>query len=194
MTPRKSLLALLTAAALAATATAALGHTPTASGRGPGAQPELAAQRLAEMKAALRITPDQQAVWNNYEQAVSRAAAGRGKLHESMSEARGRTDAMDDLRVGMMKFNAQAAEDINAARKALVARLSPEQARAFEATRAGGRGPGFGHGGGYGAGGGFGPGHRHGDDRGPGFGPGGGHGWGGGMGRGAAGGCPQTNT
>lgn len=135
-TPRKTFLAAFTAAALAVAASGAAARGPGA-GPGPAAGPHapLALQRLAELKTALQLTPEQQTAWGGYEQAVTRAATGRQKLQQSMRQARGRADAMEDLRVALLKFNALATDEVNQAREALIARLSPEQARSFEASR-----------------------------------------------------------
>jgi hypothetical protein len=66
---------------------------------------------------------------------------------------------MADQRVAMMKHNAQAAEEINGLRKALVATLSAEQKATFEhyamgprIARGPGAGPGPGGGRGHGRG------------------------------------------
>jgi len=106
-TPRKTFLAVFTAAALAVAASGAAARGPGA-GPGPAAGPHapLALQRLAELKTALQLTPEQQTAWGQtawggYEQAVTRAATGRQKLQQSMRQARGRADAMEDLRVAL---------------------------------------------------------------------------------------------
>jgi len=90
MTPRKTFLAVFTAAALAVAASGAAARGPGA-GPGPAAGPHapLALQRLAELKTALQLTPEQQTAWAGYEQAVTRAATGRQKLQQSMRQARG---------------------------------------------------------------------------------------------------------
>lgn len=177
-TPRKTFLAAFTAAALAVAASGAAARGPGA-GPGPAAGPHapLALQRLAELKTALQLTPEQQTAWGGYEQAVTRAATGRQKLQQSMRQARGRADAMEDLRVALLKFNALAADEVNQAREALIARLSPEQARSFEASRRAGPGCGAEQGPGHGCG----------------RGPGAGHGGGFGPGHGASGGCAQMS-
>jgi Spy/CpxP family protein refolding chaperone len=139
------------------------GPGPMAGQRGMGMQPEAVNQRLAQVKDAMKLSPDQQNAWSTYEQAVKRAVDGRAKLHESMQASRGQADAMGDAHVAMMKFNAQSAEEINNARKALVAALSPEQKAKFEQLRGpgamAGGGPGHGRGEGWhrGAGQGAGP-------------------------------------
>ncbi len=140
------------ALAQSAGAGAGPGPGPMAGQRGMGMQPEAVNQRLAQVKDTLKLSPDQQNAWSAYEQAVKRAADGRAKLHESMQASRGQPDAMGDAHVAMMKFNAQSAEEINNARKALVAVLSPEQKAKFDSMRAG-----AGHGGHHGPGPGAGP-------------------------------------
>jgi protein CpxP len=109
-------------------------------GHGGGMQPEAVTQRLAQVKDALRLSPDQQGAWSSYEATVKRAAEGQARMHESMraTHSAGSTpDAMDDARVAMLKQNAQSAEEINNARKALVAVLSPEQKSTFDKLRPG---------------------------------------------------------
>lgn len=160
MNARKTLVSLLSAGALAVAASAALAHGPGygwGGGAMMGGSPEVVTQRLGDLKGALKLTAQQESAWSSYEQAVTRAAAGRAKLFESMQGARGQPDALGDLRVSMMKFNAQSADEINQARKALVATLTPEQKTSFDQFRPGpgpyaGRGPGYGpgHGPGYG--------------------------------------------
>ena len=138
MNARKTLVSLLTAGVFAVAATASLAHGgPAGHGMMGGASPEAATQRLADLKTALKLTPAQQSAWSGYEQAVARAASGRAKLHESMEGVRGQPEAMADWRVAMLKFNAQSADEINQARKALVATLSPEQKSALEQFRPG---------------------------------------------------------
>ncbi len=127
-------------------------------GRGDmrGATPEQMTQhrtqRLAELKGALKLQPNQVAAWDAYEARLVANQQARVKMHESMP-ARGDHDAMADFRVSMMKFNAQAAEEANQARKALVATLSTEQKATFDSFRGPGplaAGPGQRFGGGPG--------------------------------------------
>jgi hypothetical protein len=165
MNARTKLIAVALVAALAAGTALAhggMGHGPHG---GPGARgpltPEQVTQRLAPLKDALKLQPNQQGAWNAYEARIAANAQARAKLRESMPAPADR-DAMADFRVSMMKFHAQAAEDTNVARKALVATLTPEQKATFDSYRPG---PMAGRGDGYG------PGHRHG---GPGQGPRGG--------------------
>jgi hypothetical protein len=165
MKARMTLIALTLAGALTTTGAMAYGvYGPgRGAGYGPGvrapATPEQVTQRLAPLKDALKLQPDQMAAWNAFEGKVTANAQARAKLRESMPAPADR-DAMADFRVSMMKFNAQAADEANQARKALLATLSPEQKATFDSYRPGpmaGGGPGYG------------PGHRHG---GPGYGPG----------------------
>lgn len=111
----------------------------------PMAGPERAAARLAAMKDALQLQPAQQAAWAGFEAKVKDNAEKRSKMREAMADRRGNPDAMAEFRVTMMKFNAQAAEETLAARKALVAVLTPEQKAAFDRF-----GPGMMAGGGHG--------------------------------------------
>jgi hypothetical protein len=165
MNARISLIALGVAAALAAGSALAhggMGHGP----RGP-MTPEQVTQRMTPLKEALKLQPNQVAAWNAYEGRITANAQARAKLHETKPAPADR-DAMADFRVTMMKFKAQAAEETNSARKALVATLTPEQKTTFDNFRPGSMAGGPG-------GTGYGPGHRHGGGgHGPGYGPGGG--------------------
>jgi hypothetical protein len=81
-------------------------------------------------------------------------------MRESMFDSRGDAQAMGDQHTAMMKHNAQAAEDINGLRKALLATFSAEQKATFDQYAPGpgqwrgmqGRGPGPGFGAGRGGG------------------------------------------
>jgi hypothetical protein len=129
-------------------------HGGRMEGRGP--QAEQMGQRLAALKAALNLQPNQMAAWDAFEAKVAANQQARSKLREAMP-ARGDRDAMADFRVQMLKFNAQAADEANQARKALVGLLSAEQKQVYDNFRPGpgpmagqrgeGRGPGHRHGG-----------------------------------------------
>jgi len=78
-------------------------------------------------------------------------------MRQSMIDSRGDSQAIADQRVAHMKRNAQAAEEVNGLRKALVATMSAEQKSTFDQYAAGpmngmrggrgrGPGPGMGHG------------------------------------------------
>jgi len=137
----------------------------------PAQQVERAQFRLAGIKDALKLQPNQVDAWNAYETRVKSEVEARAQLHQGMAERRGNPEAMADYRVTMMKYNAQAAEEINGLRKALVATFTPEQKATFERYAMGpgmARGPGGGPG--FGPGQGFGPGM--GGGRGPSFGRG----------------------
>ena len=99
--------------------------------------PEFAAQRLAGVKDALKLQPDQLAAWDAFEARAKSNLEARAKMREGMVEHRGNADAMAEHRVTMMKFNAQAAEEMLAARKALVAVLTPAQKATFDQFRPG---------------------------------------------------------
>jgi len=164
----------------AATATAfAYGPGPRGGmgyGPGPGAamDPAVHAERvqarLDDLKAALKLQPEQVAAWDAYEAKLKAEAQTRAQLRQSMWQTRDDAQAFADQRVTMMKHNAQAADEINHLRKALYASLSDEQKATFDQYSVGprfARGPGGGQGG-------FGPGDGpRGGGRGPGFGRGG---------------------
>lgn len=164
MNARTKLMAVALVAALSAGTALAHGGMGYGPHGGPGARgpmnPEQVTQRLAPLKDALKLQANQQAAWNAFEGKITANAQARNKLREARPAPTDR-DAMADFRVTMMKFNAQAAEDTNAARKALVATLTPEQKATFDSFRpapmAGG--PGYGPGHRHGGGAGYGPGH-----------------------------------
>ena len=166
MNTKLKVMAVALAAALAAGTAMAHGGMGYGPGSGPGQRgpmtSEQIAQRISPLKEALKLQPNQLDAWNAYEAKLAANAQARAKLHEAMP-ARGDRDAMADFRVTMMKFNAQAAEETNNARKALVATLSAEQKTTFDNFRPGPMARGGGAG--------YGPGHRHGGS-GPGHGPG----------------------
>jgi hypothetical protein len=167
MQARMKLIAVALAGALAAGSALAhggMGYGGMGPGRHAGPQPEVVAQRLGTLKESLKLQPNQTAAWSAFEAKITANMQSRAKLREAMPAPADR-DAMADFRVTMMKFNAQAAEEANVARKALVATLSPEQKATFDSFRPGPM---------AGAGAGNGPGHRHGGGYGPGYGPGGG--------------------
>ena len=109
--------------------------------------PEIAAQRLAGVKDALKLQPGQVAAWDAFEAKARSTVEARARMRAGMVEHRGNADAMAEHRVTMMKFNAQAAEEMLAARKALVAVLTPEQKATFDQFAPGmgpmARGPGM---------------------------------------------------
>lgn len=126
-------------------------HGPGGAGgmRGMRAErmPEIAAQRLAGVKDALKLQPGQVAAWDAFEAKARSTVEARAKMRAGMVEHRGNADAMAEHRVTMMKFNAQSAEEMLAARKALTAVLTPEQKATFDQYAPGmgpmARGPGM---------------------------------------------------
>ncbi len=171
MKTSNTLIALALAALFAASgATYACGPGPRAgAAANPQAQAERVQTRLAALKEALKLQPAQVEAWNAYEAKVATEAQTRAQLRAAMQEHRGDAEAIADHRVTMIKHRAEAAEEINALRKALVATLTPEQKATFEQYA---MGPRFARGQGFGPGGG----------RSPGYGPGPGGGRGAGFG------------
>jgi hypothetical protein len=130
---------------------------------GAPANPEQHAERvqarLAALKEALKLQPNQLDAWNTYEAKVKAEGQVRFEMRQAMHQQQGDAQAMADQRVAMMKHNAQAADEVNGLRKALVATLSPEQKATFDQyamgprfARGQGHGPGPGGGRGPGAG------------------------------------------
>jgi hypothetical protein len=167
MNARTSILSLAIVALGAATGAAfAYGPGPQA-GMGPRAaaplDPAQAAERmqarLNSLKDALKLQPAQVDAWNAYAATITTEAQARAQMRQGMLDSRGDSQAMADQHVAHMKHNAQAAEEINGMRKALLATLSAEQKATFEQYAVGpgqgmrgGRGPGPGYGPGPGAG------------------------------------------
>jgi Spy/CpxP family protein refolding chaperone len=175
MKARKTLLTITVAAALGAIATATLAHGPgwggancpagancAMAGAGPmmgmhgmgmrgGPNPEFAQARLEQLKAALKLQPNQLDAWNAFEARVKAQVEERVKMREAMRNFQGDPEALADQRVAWMKQRAQAAEELNALRKNLYATLTPEQKATFDQFRPGpgamaGYGPGRGRG------------------------------------------------
>jgi len=152
--------------ALAATSGAALAYGPgPQAGMGPRAaapldpaqRAERMQMRLNTLKDALKLQPSQLDAWNAYAASLTAEAQVRAEMRQSMLDSRGDSQAIADQRVAHMKRNAQAAEEVNGLRKALVATMSAEQKSTFDQYAAGpmngmrgGRGqgprPGMGHG------------------------------------------------
>ncbi len=170
MQAKRSFLTVAVVGLFAATGAAlAYGPGPHGGGMGMGpragapANPEQHAERvqarLAALKEALKLQPNQADAWAAYETKVKSEAQARAQMRQSMMEQRGDAQALADQRVAMMKHNAQAADEVNGLRKALVATLSPEQKATFDQyamgprlARGQGHGPGPGGGRGPGAG------------------------------------------
>lgn len=131
MKPRMTLVALALASAL--TSGTALAHGGPRHGDGPRGPVtiEQVSKRLNVLKGELKLQPAQMSAWNAFEAKIISNTEARIKLRESRPRTEDR-DARMDFRVRMMKFKAQAAEETLAARKILVATLSPEQKAAFD--------------------------------------------------------------
>jgi hypothetical protein len=164
MQAKKSILSMAAAGLLAVTGAVMAygpGPGPQGGGMGYGGPPQTAAEhverlqsRLDALKEALKLQPNQVAAWDAYEARVKSEAQAHFALRQTMQQ-QADSQALADQRVAMMKQRAQAAEDVNGLRKALVATLTPEQKATFDQYSAG---PGFAGGAGYGPGGGRGPG------------------------------------
>ena len=174
MKAKQSVLSLAVVSLLAAAGTAlAYGPGPQGGGMRMGGPPADAAQhaermqlRLNTLKEALKLQPNQFDAWNAYEAKIRAEGQVRFEMRQAMHQQQGDAQALADQRVAMMKHRAQAAEEINGLRKALVATLTPEQKATFDQYTTGphmGRGPGA-----EGGKPGFGPGP--GGGRGPGYG------------------------
>ena len=175
MKAKKSILSLAVVSLLAAAGTAlAYGPGPQGGGLRMGGPPADATQdadrmqaRLGALKEALKLQPNQLDAWNAYEAKVKAEGQVRFEMRQAMRQQQGDAQALADQRVAMMKHRAQAAEEINGLRKALVATLTPEQKTTFDQYSMGprmmsrgpcaeggkpGRGPGPGYGPGPGGG------------------------------------------
>jgi Spy/CpxP family protein refolding chaperone len=180
MQAKKSILSLAIVSLFAAAGAAlAYGPGPQGGGMRMGGPPADAAQhaermqlRLAGLKDELKLQPNQLDAWNAWEARIKAEGQVRFEMRQAMHRFQGDAQAFADQRVAMMKHRAQAADEINGLRKALVATLTPEQKATFDQHSMGPRmrgGPGA-HGGkpGQGPGQGYGPGA--GGGRGPGYG------------------------
>ncbi|MDO8837515.1 MAG: Spy/CpxP family protein refolding chaperone [Parvibaculum sp.] len=87
--------------------------------------------RVAFLKAELGITDDQQAVWNDYADALQSNAGVMVSMHRRMREASGQQDATPsgrlDFHIEMMKSRLAALEALKPATEALYGTLSAEQ-------------------------------------------------------------------
>jgi len=182
MQAKKSILSLAIVGLFAAAGSAlAYGPGPQGGGMRMGGPPVDAAQhaermqlRLSTLKEALKLQPGQIDAWSAYEARVKAEGQVRYEMRQAMHQQQGDAQALADQRVAMMKHRAQAADEINGLRKALVATLTPEQKATFDQYSMGPRM----RGGGPGAQGG-----KHGHGPGPGYGPAAGGGRGPGYGR-----------
>jgi 1,2-phenylacetyl-CoA epoxidase PaaB subunit len=139
MQAKKSIVSLAIVSLFAAAGAAfAYGPGPQGGGMRMGGPPADAAQhaermqlRLSTLKEALKLQPNQLDAWNAYEAKVKAEGQVRFEMRQAMHQ---QTDAqaLADQRVAMMKHRAQAAEEINTLRKALVATLTPEQKATFD--------------------------------------------------------------
>lgn len=155
MNARIALTRTVAAGALAAAAAAAMAHppmgrgwsdfpySPTASampagrhlhGPGPrsGSPQENARARLDALKAAVNPTAAQQPAWDAYASRVLAQAEANAALREGLRSRAADPDALAEFRVTALKQRAQAAEEILALRRSLVAVLTPEQKAAFD--------------------------------------------------------------
>ncbi len=108
------------------------GHGPMKGGMHE--QAGWGAARLTEVKQALKLQPEQMTAWNAYEARVIAQRDAQTQRFEQMRTLRGNPDALAEFRVKALAADAQAAEEINTARKALVAVLTPAQKTAFAQT------------------------------------------------------------
>jgi hypothetical protein len=88
--------------------------------------PAAADARLANVKAALKISPEQESAWTAYAAAVKAQAEQRAKFREQMAAT---TDSAARLELRDKHFAAQtdSIKAVDAARTGLLAALSPEQ-------------------------------------------------------------------
>lgn len=140
MQAKKSILSLAIVSLFAASAAAlAYGPGPQGGGMRMGGPPADAAQhaermqlRLANLKEALKLQPNQLDAWNAWEAKIRAEGQVRFEMRQAMHQFQGDAQAFADQRVAMMKHRAQAAEEINGLRRSLVATLSPEQQTTFD--------------------------------------------------------------
>jgi hypothetical protein len=117
---------------------------------GPMAQPEAVAARLDALEAELKLQPNQKAAFDAYAAKLRAEAEARAQFRDGMRSRMGDPDAMLDYRVTIAKHRAEALDELNQRRKALVTLLTPEQKQVLDrhrpgpGPRMGGRGPGRG--------------------------------------------------
>lgn len=102
--------------------------------------------RLADLKAALKIAPAQEAAWNGYADVVKREALAREQFRSQMAATP--AEARADVRDGHFAHNREAAKELSAAREGLYAVLTAEQKTVADRYLFGhmGRGGGWRHG------------------------------------------------
>jgi protein CpxP len=99
LTLAAALLAGSIAAASAQTATApADAKKPPAAQAATSSRPETVDQRIASLKTALKITPDQESKWNDVAKAMHDNAAKMDKLIQEKRASQAKLNAVDDLK------------------------------------------------------------------------------------------------
>lgn len=158
---------LFLAAVLAATGTVAIAQTPSpaapvqpAAGEWTQRMAERHAQRMADLKAKLNITPAQETAWNAYADAMQPPADIRRPRMSRDEFAQLNTPQRIDRMQAFSAERQQRMQQRGEAIKAFYAQLTPEQQQIYDQqAMRGGRGGkrggyGMGHGG-YGMGGGW---------------------------------------
>jgi protein CpxP len=123
------------AALLAGSLTPAAGQTPSdqkppAAAAATSSKPETVEQRIVTLKAALKITPDQEAKWNGVAQAMRDNAS---KMEKLVAEKRAippeKTTAIDDLKTyqEFAEAHLDGLKHLTSAFKTLYNAMTPEQ-------------------------------------------------------------------
>jgi hypothetical protein len=100
--------------------------------------------RLADLKSALKVTPDQEAAWNAYAELVKREALAHEQFRSQMTSAP--PEARAEVRDGHFAHNREAAKELATARDGLYAVLTPEQKTLADRYMFGRMGRGWRHG------------------------------------------------
>jgi LTXXQ motif family protein len=94
------------------------------------------ASYLASLKSELNITPNQEAAWKNYADAVSGTSEQMQGLHQTMFDAMGTASSQErrDMMNGMFEARQQAFDTVHDAANKLLLVLDPSQKAKAEQT------------------------------------------------------------
>ena len=124
------------AAGFSGSASAQTAGTKTESGKPPPAaaaatsnKPETVEQRIKALKAALKITPDQESKWDGVAKAMRENAAAMDKLVQEKKGKMANMNAVDDLRTyqEFSQANLDGLKNLTSAFKTLYDTMTPDQ-------------------------------------------------------------------
>ena len=113
----------------------AVAQTKTDSGKPPAAaaatsnRPETVEQRITTLKAALKITPDQESKWDGVAKAMRDNAAAMDKLVQEKQGKMANMNAVDDLKTyqEFSQANLDGLKNLTSAFKTLYDTMTPDQ-------------------------------------------------------------------